>query len=437
VVEALETPINTVSTTDILLYVVDLYDVILSVESSALPLPSKTQIVELREKATLCFLKNYDRLYVQTPGRLLGWTHGMLLYVTILMLIKMQYKCSPYAALSPSVLTFIKRYRLRMFEDIDPSQWLFSDLVSMLDVVAFRWNTFLPCKDLETLLEVLWRVSSKFITEMHTKDRLNITNFCDPVKGLKHHVRVSEVGIILSMSRFFWFKRLIIEYNRWPMSRTSTYPSETNFETFIQGETKSFITRRFRDNIAKFIWPLLLKHGDMEIGSHDQLGETVSAFTIIFQRFPAGWVNNMQKILNYAEYEEIIQNKNIAEYVHICMIHQFFMSTYNVNWITYFLVFERAQYKHIDAIERSVVPIILHRSGRFVVFFEGTLYENPDGCGIEHAFIVWLCVLRERCDGRCFDSMDFTSIIEKILDKDEQVDNTRVIDGFFDLNDEV
>ena len=92
-------------------------------------------------------------------------------------------------------------------------------------------------------------------------------------------------------------------------------------------------------------------------------------------------------------------------------------------------------YKHIQAIERSIVPIIFYNFNAFTVFFEGKIYKHPEGTDLEHAFILWCYILRSKCESKAFN-MDFTPLIEKILDQIVEVDNSREISGMYELEDD-
>ena len=64
-------------------------------------------------------------------------------------------------------------------------------------------------------------------------------------------------------------------------------------------------------------------------------------------------------------------------------------------------------------------------------YFHGKVYEHPGGTSVGHAFLMWCYVLRKECEGRCYDSMDFSQVCEQLMDKKEVVNNDRNIDGFF------
>ena len=63
------------------------------------------------------------------------------------------------------------------------------------------------------------------------------------------------------------------------------------------------------------------------------------------------------------------------------------------------------------------------------------MYRHPEGTNLEHAFILWCHILRSKCKSKAFN-MDFTPLLEKILDQQVEVDNSREIDGMYELEDD-
>ncbi len=422
--------------TDMLLYFVDLYDVLLSVRSGLMDKPSLHQILELRMKCTEYLLEHYHTLYRPIPGVLLGWTTSLLLFVIILHLIHLQYDGSNMY-LSDKNKEYIKQHRLRIYTFPDPEEWCFATFISFMDVIAFRWKKLTPNEQLNEILELCWRLTSHFVLSMHSKLILNVESFRESIKGKPDHARLSEKAMIMCMSRFYWFMSTFNYMRRWKKASSVYAPTvETcNWDKFIVREKRHFITRRFRDNILTVLFDKIILYGDKEIASHNQLGEDVSSMTCLYQRAPAGQLNKLQKMITYDEYEDIIKYKPIKDWVHLIMLNQHFVSNFNIKFISFFFISEERLYKHIKAIERSVVPLIFYRFNGFDCFYEGKIYQHPDGRSIEHAFVLWCYLLRSKCNSRAF-SMDFSPLLSTILDIEEEVDNSRNIDGMFELEDD-
>lgn len=422
--------------TDMLLYFVDLYDVLLSIRSGLVDKPSLHQILELRMKCTEYLLKNYHTLYKPIPGVLLGWTTSLLLFIIILHLVHLQYE-GTNMYLTEKNKAYIKEHRLRIYTFPEPEEWCFATYISFMDVIAFRWKKLTPNDQLNEILELCWRLASKLMLNMHSKIILNVESFRESIKGKPDYARLSEKAMIMCMSRFYWFVSTFNYMRRWKKASSVYAPTveSTNWAKFIVNEKRHFITRRFRDGILTVLFDKIILYGDKEIASHNQLGEDVSSMTCLYQRAPAGQLNKLQKMITYDEYEDIIKYEPIKDWIHLIMLNQHFVSTFNIKFISFFFISEERLYKHIKAVERSVVPLIFYRFNGFVCFYEGKIYEHPDGKSIEHAFVLWCHMLRSKCNSRAF-SMDFTPLLTRILDVEVEVDNSRDIDGMFELEDD-
>lgn len=422
--------------TDMLLYFVDLYDVLLSVKSGSINKPSTQEVIELRVKCTEYLLKHYHTLYKPIPGVMLGWTTSMLLFIIILHLIRLQYDGTDMYLTEENKL-YIKKHKLRVYTFADPEEWCFATYVSFLDVIAFRWKELQADEDLEEILELCWRLAGHFILKIHSKIILNIESFVETVKNMPDHARLSEKAMIMCMSRFYWFVSTFNYGRRWRHVKNVVAPKleTTNWDSFIKNEKRHFITRRFRDGILTFLFDKIILYGDKEVASHNQLGEDVSSMTCLYQMAPAGQLNKLQKMITYDEYEDIIKYKPTKHWIHLIMLNQHFVNVYNVKFLSFFFISEEKMYKHIQAIERSIVPLIFYNFNAFTVFFEGKIYKHPEGTDLEHAFILWCYILRSKCESKAFN-MDFTPLIEKILDQIVEVDNSREISGMYELEDD-
>jgi hypothetical protein len=425
--------------TDLFLYLIDVYDVLLSIASNQLTTPSITSIVQMRVKFSTHLLNHYHDMYMPIPGALLGWTESMLLWVIILSVIDMQHWNSTME-LSPSVLTWTKKHAIRMFEDPDLTTWNLDTLISQLDCISMKWHELEPCDELEEFLEIMWRFAARFTLRIHSKDVINLENYTEDIAKLVK-VRLTPDGIMVFLSRYYWFHHMISLRKKWKTTcnyDVYAFPkmSDTNWDKWILHEKRHFVTRRFRDGICSWMWDKLILFGDQEIASHDQLGDEVSAFTCMYARFPAGLVSLWQRILTYKEYEEIIACEALKNFAHLHMIHAHFSSIYNVSFLKYFFIYDKLIHKHVSAISKASTPLVVYWYNRYVCFFHGKIYKHPEGADMKHAFIMWCYILRKECDGKCYDSMDFNTVCEQILDQAEIVNNDRVVEGFFTLEDD-
>lgn len=436
--EALEFDIKT-DETDMYLYLIDMYDVLLNAALGRYEI-SPRKLTKQRKKMHNYLMEHFHRLYTPIPGRLYGWAHNMLIYVIILTMIEMQYE-SKYPVIPENIHNYCVKNRLRMYQDRDTKTWKMHTWLDMMDVMSFRWKTLLPCEQLNELMEIMWRISAKMVIFMHGNETLDMENYVDPIvidDKLSSYVRSNVLAVIAGLSRYYWFHQTIFQYTKWPDAKQVEVPrvKDTNWEQWIEVEKKHIFPRRFRDAVADFMWNIIINYGDHAIGSHDQLGDEVSNYAVLYMRFPAGLPTGLNKILTYKEYEDMVASDSIREILHAKMINAHFRSHYDVDFIKLFTVWEPYMHKHMKAIEATPVPIILHRFWRYHVFFRGKIYKHPEGESFKHAFIMWLTLLRKYLRGKCFSSMDFNLTIESMLDEKEVVNNEREMGQFFDLQDD-
>tara|TARA_B100000925_G_scaffold284491_1_gene259579 strand:+ start:1099 stop:2448 length:1350 start_codon:yes stop_codon:yes gene_type:complete len=421
---------------DMYLYLIDIYDVLLSAAIQGVEIPDEKLKLQ-RRKVHNYLMEHFHRLYLPIPGRLYGWSHNMLLYVIVLTMIEMQYK-SEYPVIPEHVHEYCVKNRVRMYQDRDTKTWQLHTFLDMLDVLSLRWRNLLPCEEQNELLEIIWRISAKMIIFMHSETVLNMEDYVDPIiinDEVSKYVRMNVTGIIAGLSRYYWFHQTIAQWTRWEEEPIEIQPV-TNWDQWIVVEKKHLVTRRFRDALSDFLWDIIINYGDHAIAAHDQLGDQVSNYACLYMRFPAQVPTGLSRICTYKEYEDMIASDTIREMLFAKMIHQHFRSNYDVDFMKIFTVWEPKMWKHIRGIERSPVPLILNMYYRFRVFYRGKMYRHPEGTSMKHAFIVWLTILRKECGGVCFNSMDFNPTIEAMLDKKEIVNNTRDLGIFFDLQDD-
>jgi hypothetical protein len=423
--------------TDMMLYFTDLYDVILSVRSNEIPKPSLDDILDLRLKCTDYLTLHYHEMLKPIPGVLLGWSTSMLLFIIILNLIVLQYEGGDLY-LDEETQAYIKKKRLRVYTDPDPNTWCLGTYVSILDVISFQWKTLTPCDDLRKLLEVCWRVCAKLTLNMHSKIVLNVESYVEGIKNMPDHGRLSEKAMVMSMAKFYWFNSTISYFQRWrkaPQQLAVPNVEDTNWDSFIKSEKRHWVTRRFRDSILNFLWDKILLYGQKEVASHSQLGEDVTSMTCLYSQSPAGYLNKLQKLITYDEYEQVIEYEPIKHWVHLVMINQHFLNQFNVKFLQFFFISEEKMYKHAKAVERSTVPLILYRFNGFEVFFGGKVYSHPQSRSIENTFVLWCFIIRTKCASKAF-SMDFSPVCEKLLDRAVEIDNSRPMEGMYELEDD-
>ena len=384
------------TSTDLFLYLIDIYDLILRGHRS----------IDLAKKLLDYLVANYRSLHVPIPGCLLGWTHSMFVFVLYLHLIEPTYDYNP---------EYIKKHRLRLYSDPDPKQWSWDTYISLLDLISLKWNELEQNDDLAQFLRVLMTLAQKFCLYIHTKDVLSVDNHTHDVSNTKYHVRLSPESIV-SVMRLVHF--------RFHPYRFEHLSLKSNIDHFIDTEKRHLVSRKFRENVLSWMWDHVVLIGDRDIASHDQLGENVSSFTCLFKRHPAGQLTSWQRQMTYNTYDEI--DDRLKEFLHLHFVDQYFQSVYNVPFIKYFVVFD--VFRHRANIDKCGVPLILRLQGSFHAYFAGKCYR---GDTVKNAFVLW-CHLIKQIDCKPYN-MDFSLLVTEIF---ETLSDEEQVEGFWTIRDD-
>lgn len=289
---------------------------------------------------------------------------------------------------------------------------------------------------------VIYRYSAKMNLFMHGEETMNMEDYVDPIiinDEVSNYVKATAQLVMAGMARYYWFHQHIKEWFYWEdATEQIEYPvlETSNWEQFLEGEKKHMITRRFRDGVADFLWDRIINIGDHAIGAHDQLGDEVSNYGMLYVRFPAQVPTNLSRLCTYKEYEDIIKSNHVRDILYCKLVHAHFRSAYDIDFIKVFTVWDINMHAHFDGIDKCPVPLIFIRFKKYHVYYKGKIYKHPGGHSFPHAFLIWCVLLRKYCDCKCFNSMDFTLTVEALLDKKEVVNNTRDLGAFFDLTDD-
>ena len=105
-------------------------------------------------------------------------------------------------------------------------------------------------KDLDDLLEIIYRFSAKMNLFMHGEETMNMEDYIEPViinDEVSNYVRATAQLIMGGMARYYWFNQHIKQWVRWEDAPPGEieYPNleKSNWSQFLEGEKKHMITR--------------------------------------------------------------------------------------------------------------------------------------------------------------------------------------------------
>jgi len=341
--------IEPVGDTDILLWLIDVYDL--------------GQSNKCANAVKKLILNNYFALHERVPGILPRWTKGMMAWVTYLNAMVPSYEHDEEWVIRNNLM--IKK---------DPETWTVEDMITTLDAIAMRWSTAykLERKPLMDYLYCIWSNAKKWTMNLHD----NIPGGLKEGDNMKLHPK----QIMACFSRFFWFNKTLVMYDRYERQDKAVHCG-----TFFRDELRHFILRKFRDQLLTDVWETVPFWGDREISGHDQLGDRISTYSALYKRHPVCLLQRIQRCVLYDEPENVRLYHQDA--VDMKIIQSFFQNNYKIDFLKFFVCFEKDHPKHEKAVKESTVPILVQSFKKFSVVHGGVAHCHGT---VSEVFPVWV-----------------------------------------------
>jgi len=354
---------------DILLWLIDVYDL--------------GQNAVCAQAVQKLIMKHYHTLNERVPGLLPRWTKGMMAWVTFLNALEPSYEFDKDWVIENNML----------ISPESPELWSIDDLLTTLDAIAMRWkNAYtLTRVKLQQYLHCLWSVAKRFTMHLHP----HIQN------GLKEGslMKIHPKQIMACFSRFYWFNKTLDLYDLYDREEKTV---ECN--PFFKHELRHFILRKFRDELLTDVWNTVPFYGDVEIAGHESLGEGLSTYSCIYKRHPVCILQKIQQQVLYDKPEDVQKVHSTA--VNLKIIQTYFANNHKIDFLKFFVCYERNHAKHWQAVKESTVPVIVQSFGKFSVISNGNAYCHGK---IEVVFPVWV-QLAEKPHG-----LDLTELKNKLF----------------------
>lgn len=322
-------------------------------------------------------MSTYHAEQERVPGILPRWTKTMMTWVTLL-------HCRDSAVDKKKSLKWAKKNNLLTTE----GNWSVEDVLTMLDAVAMRWKTIPRDNELKLFLNMLWDSCKKWTMNKHKMES-------PAFEKNEDWYTLKPVSIMAMLSRYYWFNQTLAQL-RWFPSANIKVP-QAFFHKFIEREKRHLKISKFREELSHAVWKRELYYGDVEIATHDQLGDYLSAYSCLYKRRPIYLMQKYQQMLSYGTYEEICVQ--FSDILWLQLIRSHFINNYQLDFIKFFVCWEVDQHKHKVALKSTQTPIILERFGSYTVLSNGKVYghgpiseifpiwthlaQTPHGCQIE------------------------------------------------------
>ncbi len=341
--------IEPIKTVDIMLWLVDVYDL--------------GQSSKCAQAVQNLILNKFHILHERVPGMLPRWTKGMMAWVTYLNALTPDYTHDEDWVIRQNFM--IKK---------QPQLWTMEDMLTTLDAISMRWEHShkLNRKKLQQYLHCIWSCAKKFTMHLHPQ----IDN------GLKEGnlMKIHPKQIMACLSRFYWFNKTLLMYDAYPRE-----DMKKDANLFFENELRHFILRKFRDELLTDVWNTVPFVGDREIAGHESLGERISTYSAVYKRHPVCILQRIQQRILYAEPSDV--RKYHQDAVDLKIIQTYFQNTHKIDFKKFFFCSESNHPKHEKALRESTVPIILESFKKYSVVYQGKAFCHGH---LQEVFPVWV-----------------------------------------------
>ena len=301
------------------------------------------------------FMRNYHALYSRVPGCMPRWSKSMLAWIVLLQHLVPDTNFDKEWAIEHNI--YIS----------DPAKMGVQNLITALDALSMQWHKSREwdMKKLKPYMHALWSCARKWTLFMHTK--------MDRGEKQGELWKMKPEDITACMSRYYWFHQTRDQLDWFEYDLK---PAQPHFwDAWIARGERHLVVRKFRSELAKMVWDDRLFYGEREIASQHQIGESMSSYAALYKRHPVCLMQILQQNISYGDLKTLAPVKQI---VTMKMIRTYFQNNYQLDFVKYFVCWERDQWKHREALIGSMVPVILERFKSFALLVDGKITAEGD-----------------------------------------------------------
>jgi len=416
------------SKADLFLYLLDMYDILLSHADGSMIFDEDDDMPYLRlaEKLEKYAFQNWHSLFDRIPGQLKGWCEGMFLYVGV---CKCRWLASKQGCtvIPSETREWMRQHRLRSHASYDTANWTVGDILNAMDILELKWYEFQTIDQhfmnyLNTLeYRVAWFIAHTAPSDIYDiqKHRLKVGEGQFQIHpALLHDFYVRFTGLRRSFAQSIMFD------SQPPLKNMP----ESRWKEFVEKENRHLSIRKFRDRIADLTWENMARLSDNPRVSYACRGSRVSAYQSVASNRPLALLDKLNSVCAYSKPPVVHANAFVIQGLHLQQVHAHFMSTYSVNFKNFFFCSAEKSWKHRQTLMTSAVPIVLERRRRYDVMHRGQVHLVPTGTFAE-AFQLWLLFVRRDYRGILYGSMDFGRLCRMMFDPPEAAQQREISDG--------
>ena len=372
------------SSADLWLGVLDTYDSMVACIKGEMPTSAEI-CEEVRNKFLKMLALRYDEFMGRIPGRLKGWTTGMLIFVTAAMAGTLGTSTS---VIDLKTREFMQKERLRTAQSYDTADWTFTDILAALHCLESKWKNRSTAwaPELPTYLRYVENAIDNIVTK---SSPMYLIDFA-PHRGGKDPYSLKPEALHEIMSLLMNMKRSLLVKDLFRVRKVDV--PKNNFKGWQEREERHLTTRKFRSQVTAQVWEFNIRPSEKDRGSYKRKAD-ISSFNAMGNYRSLDYMDTLSDLTTYQSQEAIMKDERTADALVMCQIHAYFMGTFAIPFKEFYYCGERVLLRHFGS--GVSVPFVCERLGRFDCVFQGVLYESVGG-SLSEAFVVWCNLVKEQ-----------------------------------------
>lgn len=294
-----------------------------------------------------------------------------------------------------------------------------ADAILLVKHIDNQWPTWdiAESTNIQQYIKQAHRAISKFVTKAGTLRVFNRWDFIQEIN--KNTFRIHPKGIFFFAAHVsLQLKRLRIGKMLHPITQPIpieiTEDDTLHFVKWAQTQETYYNIRTFRQRISFFVWQFLHDEAMRNMHTYTRAGEIPTVYANTTNKYPSGFIGNMQHNMLYTESIGLIHTNNplIRDANFLALFEAVVKTLYCFDFIKYCFCNEEAVVDMNKNLILAEHPILVRCWGKWGVCQKGQFYYTKD---ILKSLILWLHFVKT--DHQCIllKSFNISNLINQVL----------------------
>ena len=369
---------------------------------------AKEHIEQVEQRIESHIQKYYQKLRFIIDDDYFEWNQAMCVFLALCQW-RQNLKETP-----PCMTTLCKQWNV-----LPPTANTLADAILLIKHIDNQWPNWdiAEFKTIQQYLKHAHRAIAKFINKAGTLRVFNRWDFIQEIN--KNTFRIHPKGIFFFTSHIsLQLKRLKIGQILHPLTKSTPIEIQdedvAHFIKWAETQDTYYNIRTFRQRISFFVWQFLHDEAGRNMHTYTRAGEIPTVYAHVTNKYPSGFIGNMQHDMLYTECVGLIHTNNplIRDANFLALFESVVKTLYSFDFVKYCFCNEEAGVEMSKSLMLAEHPILVRCWGKWGVCQKGSFYYTKD---ILHSIILWLHFVKT--DHQCilFKSFNISNLINQVL----------------------